>query len=442
MAPGPIGKAILALGILLPAASIADDRPADRLLDLLPPDAGLTLTIEGLRDGAADFLASPAADRLMDLPAARAWLASDQFRKLAAARREIEAGTGMGLLEIRDELLGDAAVLAMYQSRGAPPDDARGVLLLRPRDPDRLARLVDAVNRADARILRRLGTRSHRGVPFTMREFRGGTKPDEWYAMLDGPVLAWSNSEALIRAVIDRHEEASLPSLRRLAAFEKVRRALPDRSVLGLYANARFLEDQLAAAPEPAREGDRRMASAIRQYARSVDYAGIALEWSDGPRVHLHQEIDPARIAPSMRAWADRGGSTEGLLRGMPSNPVVLIAGNLHVPPILGGLKMLMDPRDWSRLELLAQATTGVEPDRLWALMGAIGPAFALGVEAENGGTRGFVGGVGELGPAIDGESKVISVMPRSAPALDSLRVEARGVSPSGSSARSGTAWR
>lgn len=418
-----VGPCLLAVvAICLPAT--AGDRPADPLLGLLPPDAGLTLTIEGLRENAAAFLASPTAGRLMALPAAQAWLGSDQFRRLAAARRDIEAATGLSLTEVRDELLGDAAVLAMYQPPGAPPEDARGILLLRPRDRQRLTLLIDAVNRADARILRRLDSRSYRGVPVTAREFRPGAKPNEWYALLDGPVFAWSNSEALVRAVIDRQAGPSSPNLRSLPAFDRTRQALPARACLGLYVEARFLDRQLAAAPGPRKDADRRLALAIRSLAGAVDYSGIALQWTGGPSLHLHQEIDPNRLDPSTRAWADRVGPTAPLIRGMPSNPALIAAGDLHLPPLLGALKTLMAPRDWSRLELLVQTMAGVEPGQLQPLLESIGPAWALGIEVPEpaGGPVSWVSATA-IGPEVDAESRrILGGMLRSALALDALR--------------------
>lgn len=406
------------------AGAWADDRPADSLLALLPADAGLTLTIENLREHANAVLSSPLADRLMALPAAREWLGSDGGRRLRAARREIETATGLTLAEIRDDLAGDAAVLAMYLPRGADVGDARGILLLRPRDPERLTRLIHAVNRADARIIERLDVRPYRGVSLISRVFRAGAKPNEWYAVLDGGLFAWSNSEALVRSVIDRRDDPSLPNLRRLATFDRVRRSLPERACLGLYAEARFLERQMATAQAPPGSG-RGIGRLIRSYLHAVDYAGLALEWSpEGPRLTIHQEIGADRLSAPMRAWANRAGSTEPLLRGLPDDPLAVVAGHLHLPAVLGALKTAISTGDSPRLDEFAGAIAEVAPERLEGLLESIGPAWALGIHAPGpgNGSASWVLAT-SLGADLNEESRQsLDRLLRSALALDAIR--------------------
>src|SRR5262245_46882920 len=100
------------------AATARAEGPADGLLRLVPPDAGVTLVVENLRGHVRQFLDSPLADGLGRLPAVRAWLGSDRFDQLRRSRRDIEAALGVDLARVRDDLLGDAVVLALQ----VPPD--------------------------------------------------------------------------------------------------------------------------------------------------------------------------------------------------------------------------------------------------------------------------------------------------------------------------------
>src|SRR4051794_16971226 len=105
---------VFALAAILAGSSMARGAgPAEPLLHLVPPDAGVTVAIEDLREHARGFLASPLAGGLSRLPVVRAWLASDRFRGFRQAQQQIENLLGVKLSAIRDDLLGDAVVLAL-----------------------------------------------------------------------------------------------------------------------------------------------------------------------------------------------------------------------------------------------------------------------------------------------------------------------------------------
>ena len=63
----------------------------------------------------------------------RAWLDSEQHRQFEQSRAQIEAALGATLTDLRDELVGDAVVLALRLPPQDPVDasQARGLLLFR-----------------------------------------------------------------------------------------------------------------------------------------------------------------------------------------------------------------------------------------------------------------------------------------------------------------------
>lgn len=360
---------LVVLGVLLgPIAGDAPavgDRPADGLLRLVPPDAGLTLVVEDLRDHARSFLASPLAASLRELPAVRDWLNSDDFRKLQVSRRELEAGLKTDLATIRDEILGDAVVLAMHLPEGASPEAARGLMLARHRDRDLAAKLVDALNRAQQAEIARLVPTTWKGVTYQRRAFRPNTKPDEWYALLDGNVFAWSNSEALIRGVIDRQAGGdSAQGLAGVPAFRRLREAQPARPVASLFADPRFLERILGNAPGPRREDEERVNRLLLSYLKAVDYAALTAESRDGLVLHLRQEIAADRLDAGLRHWAASPGSTGPLLGRVPASTIALAAGNFDFAPVFDILSALVPAGDRPRLDLLAEITRGAWPDK------------------------------------------------------------------------------
>jgi len=106
-------------------------RPAEALLRLVPPDAAVVLTVEGLRDQARAFSESRLAADLRRLPAVRAWLDSEKYRQFEQSRAMVETILGANLTELRDELLGDAVVLAL-RLPSDPTKEARGLVQHKP----------------------------------------------------------------------------------------------------------------------------------------------------------------------------------------------------------------------------------------------------------------------------------------------------------------------
>src|SRR5437660_1706380 len=64
------------------------------------------------------------------------------------------------------------------------------------------------------------------------RRFKPNTRPDEWYAILPDDTFAWSNSERLLRAVVEATPGAGFGASPR---YQSVRNALPAKSLVKLY---------------------------------------------------------------------------------------------------------------------------------------------------------------------------------------------------------------
>jgi hypothetical protein len=350
------------LALSIAAGARAAEAPVADLLHLVPPDASATLAVADLRGHAREFLASGLAAGLNRLPAVKAWFASPRARQLEKARREIEAALGVGVATIRDELLGDAVVLSLRLAPGDPPEQARGLLLLRARDRDLLNRLIATSNAVERRNGRLTGltSRPWGGASYVVRTFAPGAKPAEYYAVFDDATFAWTNSEAMIQGVIDRKGKAGAPGLGDDAKFLDVRRALPGRAAALVLADPRFLERMLAADPRAEKAKDDPAAALLRRYLSAVVYAGAALEWRDGLVLHVHEAVDPARLGEPMRRWAARPGSTAPLVRRVPATALALAAGHFDFVALSDTLGDLIPEADRPRARVLSTLLQGL----------------------------------------------------------------------------------
>ena len=336
--------------------------PADGLFRLVPPDATATLAVEDLRDRTREFLASPVAQGFQQLPAFRAWIDAGRFARFAAARQKIEHALGENVATIRDELLGDAVVLALRVPPSGRPDEASGLLLVRVANRPLLDRLMHGINEAQLRSghVARLTVLTRSGVSYWSREYRPDSrKPPDFFTVLDDNTLAWSNAEDLIQGVIDR-TAGQARSLVDLPMFQQVRRRLPEHAVASLFVAPRFLAQVLAAAAGPQSPAANRAAALIGRYLGAMQYLGAAVQWRDGLVVDTEEILDPDKLDPWVRRWAARTGEIGPGLRRAPASALAMASVHLDFTALLELLRAIVPDRQARRLENLVVALDGI----------------------------------------------------------------------------------
>ena len=319
--PVAIGFLLVSLFSLAGAAD-PDSRPGDRLLRLVPPDVAVTVSIEDLRGHASAFLKSRLAEEFWQLPAVRGWFSSEKYQQFERARSQIETLLGASVTDVRDELLGDAVILALRlpPEAGADASLARGIMLVQARDPELLERMIRLINTAqkESGELAGVGDRQRNDMTYHVREFPPAAKrPAEWYVAYPDGTFAFSNSEVMIQSVVDRksaergNEDGVKrspkidPGLAELSRLKGVRGKLPERALARVYVDPRQVERLLANVPRPNERNDPRVIAMLERYLAAVDYAGAALTWNDDSIVfQMVETLNPSLLDPWLRRWA------------------------------------------------------------------------------------------------------------------------------------------
>ena len=406
----PLGLAFgLVLGLALSARGSG---PADGLFRLVPPDAAAVLAVEDLRGRVREFLESPVAQRFERLPAFQAWIASGRLAQLDEALRKVESALGEKVERIRDELLGDAVVLALRVPPNGRPEDASGLLLVRVPNRALLDRLIRGINDAHRRSgeLSRLAETTRAGVSYWSREFRPASrKPTDYFTVLLDNTFAWSNAEDLIQGVIDRRARQG-QSLADLPKFQQIRHRLPEHAFASLFVAPRFLARVLAALGRPQKPANDRAAALIGRYLGATECIGAALQWRDGIVLDTEEVLDPTKLDPWSRRWAARSGEIGPGLRRAPSNALAMASVHVDWSAILDVLRRLTPERQQPRFENLIVALDGISLGRdLQAeILPQLGPGMLAYLEASDGDGEGE--GDANLRGAETGPAKVIAL--------------------------------
>jgi hypothetical protein len=249
------------------------------------------------------------------------------------------------------------------------------LLLVRARDQVLLKRLIKIVNTAQQENgeLARVVDRQRAGMTYHLREFApdAGRLP-EWYVDYPDGTFAFSNSETLIQAVIDRKMLSGTGSLaagagpgieRGLAdqpRFKNIERRLPARGVARVYVDPRYFERAIAAAPA-SKPSDVRVKEMLERYLAAVDYAGAAFDWSEGGIVASAVEsLNPSQLDPWLRRWANDDRPLDPKLLRVPYTTVALASGRLDAVSLLEALALLVGEVDQPKLANFEVLLTGL----------------------------------------------------------------------------------
>src|SRR5262245_31158183 len=195
--------------------------PRDELLRLVPDDAGLCVIVRDLRDQFDRLVKSPFAAHFAASPLGQALAKSPELQKLADFDRPLNANLNLTWAQLRDEILGDAVVLAYTPGPPGQPDKEQGLLLAHARRADLLAGFFDRLNEVQKKAgeVTAVEARSHRGQSYYLR--RKAKDAQEYYC-LRGPLLILSDKEEALTRALDRAiaESKAEPALgRRLDAL-------------------------------------------------------------------------------------------------------------------------------------------------------------------------------------------------------------------------------
>lgn len=355
---------------------------ADRLLSLVPADAGLTVVVDDLRGFAANLREAGIARRLRESPVVDRWLGSKDGEQFLRSIGDLEALFQTDLAHFRDDILGDAVVLSIHPGPEGAPEAVGGLVLVHPRDRTLLERLLATVNGMEAGGQGKLEERRHGGAAYAARTFRDPARPPDFYRVFDDGTFAWTNAEPLIHQVIARRNGSGEHFADR-PGVQRVRAEMPERSIARAFIDPTFLAGLAAADPDATRAEN--LPPRIRDYVEALDYLGLAIEWDDGPILHAIEDYEPTRLPSDWSVGrADDETTLDPLLARVPADALGLGASALDFIWIYDALLDANPAVDAAQRERIDTLLRGVVLDRdpRAEFLSRLGPATLAFVEA------------------------------------------------------------
>lgn len=361
------------LGFALPAVAAS----RDEALRLAPSDFALVVVVQNLRDRVGDIGESPFAAWLPTTAVGKLVLNSDAFKQLTDGATPVLGALGLTPTDLLHDIIGDAAVFAYTPGVPNDPKGERSVILLRPRKPDTLAKVVATLNDAQTKNgeLKAVVEHAHAGATYSERRKPDG--PSDFYCFRGG-VFAFSQSEADIKAVIDRDGAAKgTPVLvERMTTL-----GVADATAVALV-HPRALDAELAAKVKAAKADERAFLTTFAEVWAATDAAALYLSVAKDAELGVSLHFAPDKLPADVKPWLVGARVPSALWGSVPDNAMLAVAGRVKATDLLDVLTPLASVHGKAELREALEQTLGpiVGKDKLPLVLDALGPDWALWV--------------------------------------------------------------
>jgi hypothetical protein len=376
-----MNRPALAIVVALAYSAPAAAGPRDDLLRVAPPDAALVVVVQNARSHVQQLLTSPFAEWFPSTEIGKKLLGSEQAKQLRAAAGVVLPAIGTTPQALLEDVFGDAVAFAYSPAPPDKPGDERAVILIRPRKPETLAKIIETLNaiqtqQGEVKVVTR---RLHMGAEYFERQKPNGG--GEFYCLRDG-VFAFSSSEADIKAVIGRQRAPAKDGPPELVA--RMQQLGVQDAVAVVLVNPRPLDAEVRAKVAAANPESRRFLGRFAEVWAGLEsaafYASLDAELEIGVALRFHPDKLPADLKP----WlvGPRGGNAAEAL--IPKDALLGVAGHVRASELLDLIASVAPtPPDKPGVrEWVAQALGPiVGRDNLPVVLNSLGPNWAAWAE-------------------------------------------------------------
>jgi len=315
--------------------------PRDELLSLVPADAGFCLIVQNLREQVDKWKHSASIKGLLNSPIGQGLAAAPEVKRIAAIEKEMQKHFQVDWAVLRDDVLGDAVVLAYWPGPPGKPEQEQGLLLIRARDPKLLAQLVDRLNEEQTKNgeLKSLTPLEHQGVKYQRRKDARSTH----YVLVQDNLFAFTRKEHLLQGVIEARKRGK--DTDKSVISQQVARAGADRALAILWINPRAFEPELnQQAQKNGPEGQ--LLRSFLAYWRPLD--AIVFSVSDGDELEVRWAVQARtkELPSSIRRAFEQQAKSAELWNRFPASAVFSVAGQIDVGQLAESIGEFLTPEN------------------------------------------------------------------------------------------------
>jgi hypothetical protein len=316
---------VAALSCQLPCRA---ETALDELLRLAPKDAAFYVVVQDLSANLERFGRSATVTRLAATPFGKALRESPDAQKLAAFDGLLRSRLDITWQQLRDDIFGAAVMMAYTPGPPDKPEAESGVVMLYPRRPDVLGKLINRLNDVQMKSgeVTSVEELKHRGQPYYVRHKKVGG--DEFYC-LRGPVLAFSDKDGPIKSVIDADWDMS-PTKDALPPVAVRLRSLGlHRDFVVGWVNPRAFDPALAAKLKAAKGAEAAFLGTFERYWKATEAIAVTFNLTPDASLKVAMQTKADALPVAGRRWAEEAARPSALWASFPDNALFAAAGRM-----------------------------------------------------------------------------------------------------------------
>ncbi len=316
---------LLATTLVVPGALQA--APVDEVLRLVPADAGFCLVIRDLREHGRRLAESPFARQFHDSLLGKSLQHAPEFRRLAELEKQLQTHLQTSLAEVRDDVLGDAIVVAYWPSKENQPE--RMLFLTKARKPELLERISSQL----LRLQKNAGDVEFEPVKYKdhsyhrVKEKAGKVS----YQFVHAGLLALTEDEATLRQVLDAEAAP--------AKDHPIAKQLRDLGVADAFAtfwlNPRAFDGLLKAQAKVAAEPEASFLRNLLKYWEQTRAVALALRVDKELELRLVLQVNTAGLPDAAQRFFRTAGEPSRMWSKFPERTILAVAGRFDFTALL-----------------------------------------------------------------------------------------------------------
>ncbi|HLN28976.1 MAG TPA: hypothetical protein VK395_14610 [Gemmataceae bacterium] len=346
--------------------------PRNELLRLVPEDVGFCVLIEDLSGHGNALVNSPFLKLFLASPAGAKVAHGEEAQKLSLVDEFLQKKLHLNAMQLRDEILGDALVLAYRPGPVEQPEQEQGLFLIRARNSKLLADLIDRLNEIQKKSgdLQGLEECTYHDKKYQRRVEKKATN----YYYLHGPVLAFANEERILHELIDldgKTSSAAEPFIARQLAMLG-----PKKPLAALWLNPRAFEKALQKKADAAQGTQAASLKTLLKYWKAVEGVvfAITLQEDFGVSVAVRSRVE--LLPASARRFLSTAAERTDLWERVPKDAILAVGGRINVAALLEVLGEFMTEEARGSVRTVAEGSLGAVfgKDALKGILPQIGP--------------------------------------------------------------------
>jgi hypothetical protein len=353
--------------------------PVEELLRYVPPDVSFCLVIRDLRGHVSSFNASPFAQELR-AKLSDALPKSPELQQLALMEQFLNKTLGLNLDRIRDDILGDAVVLAYRPGPPGKPELEQGLILIRAREAKPLADLIDRLNR----MLKEVNEVEHNGFKY-QRRVEG---KEVNFLHLRGPVLVFSGQESMLREALAL--EKKTPASQESAVGRGLKQLGVEKSLASVWINPRAFDAELAAHLEKSSGNDRAFLKTFLTCWKSLDAVALTVSMTRDLELGVTLRGRPGDMPTAVRRFLEEGAEGADLWSRFPEDAMLALGSRTSAANLLAFLGAFQTKEAFEAVQADLNRGLGAQlgKDVVQEVLPHVGPDWGICVAAPSRGEK------------------------------------------------------